>query len=204
MSQRAWMLRMRSAQLLMVCWMPNIWWRILQTASKLALSNRKWGLKMTLVTKRNCRKLCWQWWMLKPKPPAATRLLLVSPRRAVAVLFSSLPLQEKHLTWSPSQTRLKERGVQPLGLPPFCPSLPSPVSLPRLMKVKSERKGRIRLFGDPRLYSPWNSPGQNTGVSSLSLLQGDLPDPGIEPGSPALQANAFPSEPPGKPHSNRK
>ena len=27
---------------------------------------------------------------------------------------------------------------------------------------------------------------------------GDLPDPGIEPGSPTLQANALPSEPPGK------
>ena len=26
---------------------------------------------------------------------------------------------------------------------------------------------------------------------------GDLPDPGIEPGSPALQADALPSEPPG-------
>ena len=25
------------------------------------------------------------------------------------------------------------------------------------------------------LYSPWNSPGQNTGVDSLSLLQGILP-----------------------------
>ena len=32
-----------------------------------------------------------------------------------------------------------------------------------------------------RLHSPWNSPGQNTGVGSLSLLQGDLPNPGIEP-----------------------
>ena len=31
------------------------------------------------------------------------------------------------------------------------------------------------------LYSPWNSPGQNTGVGSLSLLQGDRPNPGIEP-----------------------
>ena len=28
---------------------------------------------------------------------------------------------------------------------------------------------------------------------------GDLPDPGIEPRSPALQADALPSEPPGKP-----
>ena len=26
---------------------------------------------------------------------------------------------------------------------------------------------------------------------------GDLPDPGIEPGSPALQADSLPSEPPG-------
>ena len=32
---------------------------------------------------------------------------------------------------------------------------------------------------------------------------GDLPDPGIEPRSPALQADALPSEPPGK-HPNRR
>ena len=30
-------------------------------------------------------------------------------------------------------------------------------------------------------------------------FSGDLPNPGIEPGSPALQADALPSEPPGKP-----
>ena len=29
---------------------------------------------------------------------------------------------------------------------------------------------------------------------------GDLPDPEIEPRSPALQAYTLPSEPPGKPH----
>ena len=29
---------------------------------------------------------------------------------------------------------------------------------------------------------------------------GDLPNPGIKPGSPALQADALPSEPPGKPN----
>ena len=28
---------------------------------------------------------------------------------------------------------------------------------------------------------------------------GDLPDPGVEPRSPTLQADALPSEPPGKP-----
>ena len=32
------------------------------------------------------------------------------------------------------------------------------------------------------LYSPWNSPGQNTGVDSLSLLQGIFPTQGWNPG----------------------
>ena len=87
------------------------------------------------------------------------------------------------------------------------------------------------------LYSPWNSPGQNTGVGILSLFQGifstqglnpglphcrwilyqlshegnprilewvtypspgDLPDPGIKLGSPALQAVALLAELPGE------
>ena len=47
------------------------------------------------------------------------------------------------------------------------------------------------------LYSPWNSPGQNTGVGSLSHLQ--VSNPGIEPRSPALQADSLPAEPKGKP-----
>ena len=41
------------------------------------------------------------------------------------------------------------------------------------------------------------SPGKNTGVAFPS--PGDLPHPGIEPKSPALQAGSLPSEPPGKP-----
>ena len=32
------------------------------------------------------------------------------------------------------------------------------------------------------LYSPWNSPDQNTGVGSLSLLQGTFPTQGSNPG----------------------
>ena len=31
-------------------------------------------------------------------------------------------------------------------------------------------------------YSPWNSPGQNTGVGSRSLLQGIFPTQGLNPG----------------------
>ena len=34
------------------------------------------------------------------------------------------------------------------------------------------------------LYSQWNSPGQNTRVSSLSLLQGIFPNQGSNPGLP--------------------
>ena len=34
------------------------------------------------------------------------------------------------------------------------------------------------------LYSPWNSPGQNTGVGDLSLLRGILPTQGLNPGLP--------------------
>ena len=45
-----------------------------------------------------------------------------------------------------------------------------------------------------------NSLGQNTGVGSLSLLQ-RLPDPGIEPGSPASQADSLPTELSGKPQN---
>ena len=45
-------------------------------------------------------------------------------------------------------------------------------------------------------YSPWNSPGPNTGVGSHFLLQGNLPDPGIKPmapaAPPALRADSLP------------
>ena len=34
----------------------------------------------------------------------------------------------------------------------------------------------------PWIYSPWNSPDQNTGVGSLSLLQGIFPTQGSNPG----------------------
>ena len=43
------------------------------------------------------------------------------------------------------------------------------------------------------LYSPWNSPGQNTGVGELFPSPGDLPNPGIKPNSPTLQADSLPA-----------
>ena len=39
-------------------------------------------------------------------------------------------------------------------------------------------------LSNPMEYSPWNSLGQNTGVSNLSLLQGTFPTQGLNPGFP--------------------
>ena len=49
-----------------------------------------------------------------------------------------------------------------------------------------------------RLLRPWNSPGKNTGVGLPFPSPEDLPNPRIEPRSPALQADSLLSEPPGK------
>ena len=50
-------------------------------------------------------------------------------------------------------------------------------------------------------------PGKNTGVSChkgiKSLSLGDFSNPGIEPGSPTLQADSLSSELPGKPERER-
>ena len=45
----------------------------------------------------------------------------------------------------------------------------------------SRLKVKVKVHG---LYSPWNSPGQNTGVGSLSLLQRIFPTQGLNPGLP--------------------
>ena len=53
-------------------------------------------------------------------------------------------------------------------------------------KKRSEMKWKsfshVQLFATP--FSPWNSPGQNTGVGSVSLLQGIFPTQGSNPGLP--------------------
>ena len=49
------------------------------------------------------------------------------------------------------------------------------------------------------LYCLSHQGSPRTRVGSLSLPSGDLPDPGIELESPALQADSSPAELPGKP-----
>ena len=72
------------------------------------------------------------------------------------------------------------------------------------MKVKVKSFSRVRIFA-----TPWTVAHQaplsmgfsrQEDWSGLSFpFPGDLPNPGIEPRSPTLQADALTSEPPGKP-----
>ena len=62
-------------------------------------------------------------------------------------------------------------------------------SLQHIERKRSEEKkwksfNHVWISATHRLYSPWNSPGQNTGVGSLSLLQGIFPTQGSNPGLP--------------------
>ena len=70
------------------------------------------------------------------------------------------------------------------------------------MKVKS--LSRVRLFAT--LWTVAHQALLSMGFSRQEywsglpfLSPGHLPNPGIEPGSPTLQADSVPSEPPGKP-----
>ena len=72
------------------------------------------------------------------------------------------------------------------------------------MKVKVKSLSRVRLFTTPwtvTYQAAWSMGFSKqecwSGLPLPSL--GDLPDPGIELGSPVLQADTLPSEPPGKP-----
>ena len=53
------------------------------------------------------------------------------------------------------------------------------------------------------LYSPWNSPGQNTGVGSPSLLRGIFPTQGSNPGLPHCRWILYQLSHKGSPDINR-
>ena len=71
-------------------------------------------------------------------------------------------------------------------------------------EVKVKSFSRVRLFVTPWAVAYQAPPSmehpRQQYLSGLPFLYpGDLSDPGIEPRSAALQADALPSEPPGKP-----
>ena len=63
-------------------------------------------------------------------------------------------------------------------------SSPSPLTDPEL-ECKVKHQGPCIMSDSwrlPGLYSPWDSPGQNTGVASLFLLRGIFPTQGLNLG----------------------
>ena len=58
---------------------------------------------------------------------------------------------------------------------------------------------RVQLFATHGLYSPWNSPGQNTGVGRLSLHQAIFPAEGSNPGLPHCRGILYKLSPKGSP-----
>ena len=76
-----------------------------------------------------------------------------------------------------------------------------------MIQQQSEVKwlSRVRLFAIPWIVAYQAPPSM--GFSRQEYWSGlpfpspgDLPNPGIEPGSPALEADALISQPPGKPY----
>ena len=73
------------------------------------------------------------------------------------------------------------------------------------MKVKVKSLSRVQLFATPWTVAHQAPPSMGFSRqeywSGLPFSSpGDLTDPGIEPRSPTLQAEALTSEPPGKPY----
>ena len=105
---------------------------------------------------QSCLTLCNPMdYKVKVKVKSLSRVWLFATRRSVA---HQAPPSMGFSTWEYWS-----------GLP-----FPSPGDLPDPGKIYSAWK----------IYSPWNSPGQNTGVVSLSILQGIFPAQGLNPGLP--------------------
>ena len=96
----------------------------------------------------------------------------------------------------PSPEDLPDPGIEPWSPASQADSLP--FELQGSPQSESETRSTVLDSLQPHeLYSPWNSPGQNTEVGSLSLLQGIFP--GMELRSPALQVDSLPAESQRKP-----
>ena len=107
------------------------------------------------------------------------------------------------IPWTEDPSRLQSMGSQRVGQD-WATSLHYWVegrSLKgrRLHKVTPGKKVKVKVaqsyltLWSHGLYNPWNSPGQNTGVSGLSLHPGDLLNSGIKPRSPAFAGRFFTS-----------
>ena len=66
-------------------------------------------------------------------------------------------------------------------------------------EVSESRSVVSNILRPHRLHSPWNSPGQNTGVGSLSLFQGIFPIRVLNPSLLHCRQILSPAEPQRKP-----
>ena len=80
------------------------------------------------------------------------------------------------------------------------------------LRMREERK-KVKSFSHVQLFAtPWTVAHEAPPSMGFSRQEywsglpfpspGDLPNPGIKPGSPALQTDALTSEPPGKPRNH--
>ena len=117
--------------------------------------------------------------------------------------FSDLPLQGKSEVVHATQEQVSKLTAVLL----------SSVSTQHFSYQLSTQEEKVKVNhaqSCPTLETPWTTAAYQAPLSMGFSRQGnwsglpfpspgDLPNPGIEPGSPALQADALPSESPGKP-----
>ena len=160
--------------------------------------------------------VCWQVGRFLVPRASALQWPLI---RSLSLFLATEPLWLATLGDQTVSVRKQERlSANKIRITIFCHRSDIPLSLlyslnqNQIIRRKKEKK--VKLLSHVRLFAtPWTiacqaplSMGFSTqeywnGLSFPSL--GDLPDPGIEHGSPALQADSLPSEPPGKPnHQN--
>ena len=143
-------------------------------------------------------------------PPVQTQLLImISTLLGSSSVFTNIllggtsfyPLRVRRSNGTWAEKQLVKSAIacehsagplfpRPRGDPaPRCTSVfifyPSPLCSSHTTFLESESHSVVSNSLRPHgLYSPWNSPGQNTGVGSLSLLRGIFPTQGSNPGRP--------------------
>ena len=91
----------------------------------------------------------------------------------ILAIWSLVPLPFLNPAWTYGSSRFV-----------YCWSLAWRILSITLLACGSESRSVSNSLWPPGLYSPWNFPGQNIGVGSLSLLQGIFPTQGSNPGLP--------------------
>ena len=102
--------------------------------------------------------------------------------KSPSYLFPSIPSSTSSYWWERARETCKVSKVPLYCYTHMCLDLM--FSFIRFVKVKWKWKSlsHVESLRPHGLYSPWNSPCQNTGLGSLSLLQGIFPTQGSNPG----------------------